>query len=132
MVTTPIREQHPPRWAGLVRDRGHGGRLRRTSDTFPATEDPAGVSGHLRGVVRMMKHAIGRWPRNPRLRALPCRAPSDGAAEGQRGDGKPLSLLAPQAPGFARGLDRRLLDRGDGALELVGIARADRDEAGRP
>src|SRR5680860_52940 len=59
-------------------------------------------------------------------------AGSDRSRKGQRGDGKPLSLLAPQSARLARGLNRCLLDRGDSALELVRIARADRDKAGCP
>lgn len=41
-----------------MRDRGHGKRLRRTPDTFRGTEDPAGVSGHLRGLAQ--NHGAGR------------------------------------------------------------------------
>lgn len=113
-----------------MRDRGHGGRLRRTSDTFWETEDPAGVSGHLRGLGRILEYAVGRCPRNRDFKVVP--ASLDASREWQRGYGEALSLLSPEPPRFARRLDRRLLDRGDSALELVRIARADGDEAGCP
>lgn len=40
------------------------GRLRRTPDTFRGTEDPAGVSGHLRGLGRIMEQVGWLCPGN--------------------------------------------------------------------
>lgn len=37
-------------------------KLRRTLDTFRGTEDPAGVSGHLRGLGRIMEQVGSLCP----------------------------------------------------------------------
>lgn len=61
-------EVSEPSWLRSVTNSRHGGRggfeisaiarrLRRTPDTPRGTEDPAGVSGHLRGLARIMEHA---------------------------------------------------------------------------
>jgi hypothetical protein len=99
MVTTPIRGQHPPRRAGWSGISAIVRRLRRTSDTFRGTEDPAGVSGHLRGLGRILEHAVGRCPRNRDFKVVP--ASLDAAREWQRGYGEALGLLSPEPTGLA-------------------------------
>lgn len=53
-------------------------------------------------------------------------------AQRQGGGGERLRLLTPEPTGFARGLDRSLLDIGDGALEFVGVLSAYGDQTGGP
>lgn len=52
------------------------------------------------------------------------------SAQRQGGCRERLGPLTPESPRFARGLDRGLLDVGDGALQLIGVLGADGDQAG--
>ena len=55
---------------------------------------------------------------------------SDPAAQRERGGGERGCLLADEEPGLAGGLDRGLLDGGDGGVEFFDGGCGDGDEAG--
>jgi hypothetical protein len=123
----------------LVRDRRHSSRVRRRPDTVRNEKTPqesrvsCGVSDQHALVATACQRTRGsQWKtlvlaETTRTSVM---SESDGPSERQSSDGETLRLLAPEPSGLARGLDRRLLDRGDRSLELVGVGRADPDEAG--